>query len=75
MAGINEWISSIVSYLIFTAAVVSLLPSGKYEKYLRLFAGCVLILLVLKPVTGGLGLEERIYALFRSVASENEGGG
>ncbi|NBI72699.1 hypothetical protein D3Z50_16880 [Clostridiaceae bacterium] len=72
MAGINEWISSIVSYLIFTAAVVSLLPSGKYEKYLRLFAGCVLILLVLKPVTGGLGLEERIDALFRSVSFENE---
>ncbi len=72
MAGMKEWLSSIVCYLIFTSAVMSLLPSGKYEKYLRLFAGCVLILLVLKPVTGGLGLEERLDALFRSVSFEYE---
>lgn len=72
MAEMKEWISSIVCYLIFTAAVMSLLPSGKYEKYLRLFAGCVLILLVLKPVAGGLGLEERLDALFLSVSFENE---
>ena len=72
MAGMKEWLSSIVCYLIFTAAIMSLLPSGKYEKYLRLFAGCVLILLVLKPVTGGLGLEERLDALFRSVSFEYE---
>ncbi|MFR6330602.1 MAG: stage III sporulation protein AF [Eisenbergiella sp.] len=26
--------------------ITNLLPAGKYEKYLRLFAGCILILLV-----------------------------
>ena len=35
--------------------VTNLLPDKKYEKYFRLFAGMVLILLVLKPFTGGLG--------------------
>jgi len=72
MNGINEWISSIVCYLLFTAVVMNLLPNGKYEKYLRLFAGCVLILLILKPVTGGLRLEEKIDSVFRSLSLEYE---
>lgn len=72
MNGINEWISSIVCYLLFTAVVMNLLPNGKYEKYLRLFAGCVLLLLILKPVTGGLRLEEKIDSVFRSLSLEYE---
>ena len=72
MEGIYQWVCSIVTYFILVTMAVSLLPSGKYEKYLRLFAGCVLILLVLQPLTGSLGLEERINALFSSFSTQNE---
>lgn len=72
MEGIYSWVLNIVGYLIFVTMITSLLPAGKYEKYLRLFSGCILILLVLKPLTGGLRLEENINAIFRSVSFENE---
>lgn len=60
MEGIYRWVSNIVYYLIFVTIITNLLPAGKYEKYLRLFAGCILILLVLQPLTGGLRLDEKI---------------
>lgn len=74
MDGIYGWVRNIVYYLIFMTIITNLLPAGKYEKYLRLFAGCILILLVLKPLTGSLRMEEKINAVFRSVSFENEAG-
>ena len=74
MEGIYRWVSNIVYYLIFMTIITNLLPAGKYEKYLRLFAGCILILLVIQPLTGSLRLEEKINAIFRSVTFENEAG-
>lgn len=74
MDGIYDWVRNIVYYLIFMTIITNLLPAGKYEKYLRLFAGCILILLVLKPLTGSLRMEEKINAIFRSVSFENEAG-
>lgn len=74
MEGIYGWIRNIVYYLIFVTMITNLLPAGKYEKYLRLFSGCVLILLVIQPVTGSLRLEEQITALFHSFSFENDAG-
>ena len=45
MEGLYEWIRNITYYLIFMTVVTNLLPDKKYEKYFRLFAGMVLILL------------------------------
>lgn len=74
MDAIYDWVRNIVYYLIFMTIITNLLPAGKYEKYLRLFAGCILILLVLKPLTGSLRMEEKINAIFRSISFENEAG-
>lgn len=74
MTAIYEWVRGIVSYLIFITVLLQLLPSSRYEKYLRLFAGCILILLVLEPVTTGLRLQEKLDAVFRAVSFENEAG-
>lgn len=72
--GLYRWIQNIVYYLIFVTMILNLLPSGKYEKYLKLFTGCILILLVIQPVTGGLRLEEQISGLFNSMSFENDVG-
>lgn len=74
MESVYGWVRNIVYYLIFMTIITNLLPAGKYEKYLRLFAGCILILLVMQPMTGGLRLEEKIGAIFRAVSFENEAG-
>lgn len=74
MEVITHWAGNIVSYLVFLTVLTGLLPVHKYEKYIRLFAGCILLLIVLKPLTDGLRLEERLNYLFTSLSFENEAG-
>ena len=70
MEVITHWAGNIVSYLVFLTVLTGLLPAHKYEKYIRLFAGCILLLIVLKPLTDGLRLEERLNYLFTSLSFE-----
>lgn len=74
MAAVYEWVRNITCYMIFITVASNLLADSKYEKYLRFFAGLVLILLVLKPLTGSLRLDERIAYLFESITFRNESG-
>ena len=74
MEVITHWAGNIVSYLVFLTVLTGLLPAHTYEKYIRLFAGCILLLIVLKPLTDGLRLEERLNYLFTSLSFENEAG-
>lgn len=66
MGAVSEWAGSILSFLILITVIRGILPSKKYEPYLRLFSGLMLILLVLQPVTGGLGLEKKIDRAFEA---------
>ena len=68
MGAVSEWAGSILSFLILITVIRGILPSKKYEPYLRLFSGLMLILLVLQPVTGGLGLEKQIDRAFAAFA-------
>ena len=49
MKAVENWVRDIVFYMIFVTMVMNLLPDPKYEKYLRLFAGAVMILLAFGP--------------------------
>lgn len=46
----SEWLKSIVGYLLIVSVTMQMLPNRKYEQYVRLFTGFVMILLVLQPV-------------------------
>ena len=72
MSALYSWVGNIVFYLIFITVVVNLLPNKKYEKYLKLFSGMVFILRVLKPLTGGLRLEDKIAYYFETISLQNE---
>lgn len=74
MEAVYEWVRNITYYMIFITVAGNLLADSKYEKYLRFFAGMVLILLVLKPLTGNLRLDERIAYLFESITFQKESG-
>lgn len=50
MQAIFDWVKGIVFYLIFVTVVSNLVPGKKYEKYIRLFTGMLLIIVVIKPV-------------------------
>lgn len=47
---IKQWIKSIILFVLFLSLVQQLIAGKKYEKYMRLFAGMILILLVAAPV-------------------------
>lgn len=49
MQAIFDWVKGIVFYLIFVTVVSNLIPGKKYEKYIRLFTGMLLILVVARP--------------------------
>lgn len=72
MEAVYGWVKSIIYYMIFMSAANNLLADSKYEKYIRFFAGMVLILLVISPFTGGLRLDEQISAMFQSITFQND---
>ena len=69
MKAVENWVRDIVFYMIFVTMVMNLLPDPKYEKYLLLFAGAVMILLAFGPVTG---METAMAGIFEKITFENE---
>ena len=47
---ILSWIRNIVIYLILISIVLAVIPSEKYKKYVQLFLGLVLAVLVARPL-------------------------
>lgn len=67
MNAVYDWIKTIIFYMILMTVVLNVLPSGKYHKYIKFFSGMVLILLVMRPLTGIANLEDKMayyYDLF-----------
>jgi stage III sporulation protein AF len=49
------WLEDLSFYLILVTAVLYVLPSNSYRKYIRFFTGLVLILLLLNPILNLFG--------------------
>lgn len=73
MDGIYEWVRNLIYYVIFLSIVNHLLADAKYEKYIRFFAGAVLILLALEPFLGARGMSERAAEAFSGLVFESRG--
>ena len=67
-----SWIQAIIFYMIFMNFMTNLLPGKAYARYVRLFMGMVLILLVIRPLTGSLRLDEQLARCFETIADEYE---
>lgn len=72
MEAVYSWVKNIIYYMIFLSVVNNLLADSKYEKYIRFFAGMVLILLIVSPLTGKLRLDEQISSMFRTISLHND---
>ena len=66
MDGIYGWIRNLTGFFLFMSVIDNLLPNKKYGRYVRLFSGMILILLVLQPLTGSLRLEDKIAHYYES---------
>ena len=72
MKAVENWVQDIIFYMFFVTMVMNLLPDPKYEKYLRLFAGTVLILLVFGPIARITGVETAMAGIFEKITFEND---
>lgn len=72
MEGLYRWICSVAGYFLLMSMLDQLLPSKKYVKYMRLFGGMVLILLVFRPLTKGLHVEDTIMRYYETLIFQNE---
>ena len=69
---IFSWIRSLVSYLILITMIENLLPDKKYEKYMRLFAGSVFLMLLLSPILEFADAKEQAAEAFSRLTLQNE---
>ncbi len=72
MAWLYDWVADILCFLVLMSLLEALLPSKKYIRYIRFFAGVVLILVAVQPLSGGLGLAEEIDRYFGEFTFQTE---
>ncbi len=47
---IYEWMKNIAFYLVIVVVVLQMIPGETYKKYIRFFAGLILILMLAGPI-------------------------
>ena len=61
----NDWIKTLVGYLLIVSVVIQMMPNRNYEQYVKLFTGFLLIILILQPVlkigSANAFLEDKIH--------------
>ena len=72
MKEVLNWAGNILFFLVFLTGLENLLPNKKYGRYIRLFTGLVLILLIVQPVARGLNLEERLASSFEAITFQQQ---
>lgn len=55
---IYEWIENIAFYMVIIVAVMQMVPGESYKKYIRFFAGMILILMLIGPILKMIGMSE-----------------
>ena len=74
MTAVYEWFRNLTAFFLFLSVMENLLPGQKYGKYIRLFAGMVLILLAVEPFTSGLNLDEVLARSYEDLVIRGEAG-
>lgn len=74
LEGIYTWVRSLAGYFLFVTVLEQLLPGKKYGKYVRLFSGMVLILLVVQPLTDKTQMEAKIAHDYETLLFQYEAG-
>lgn len=72
MEAIYEWVRQMIGCLLLLSLLIQLLPSAEYEKYIRLFAGMILILLTLSPLMGGRRVQEEWVRSYEAWSEEKD---
>ena len=68
----SEWMKNFVGFLLIISVASHLLPDKKYEPYLRLFTGFLMILLLIQPVLKLGGVESYLEEKMLQFLQEQE---
>lgn len=60
ITGIYQWIKNIAFYIILVTAIMNVIPNNNYKKYINLYTGIIMIILVLAPISRLLGVKTRL---------------
>lgn len=58
MTFIYDWMENIAFYLVILVAVMQMIPKSSYQKYIRFFAGMILILMLCGPILKIFGMTD-----------------
>ena len=53
-----QWMKSLAFFHVLTTALLHILPDKRYEQYIRLFMGFLLVLLICTPIFAVVGKSE-----------------
>ena len=67
-----EWMKNIACYMVLITAFMHVIPNEGYRKYIRMFTGLVLVLLLLTPVFRLFDAGSEILHLYESGAYEKK---
>lgn len=66
LAFVYGWVKSIIIYLILITVVMNLLGKSSYKKYIGIFTGMVLVLLILSPIIKIFKIEDSFNSYIES---------
>ena len=72
IAFIYEWMENIAFYLVILVAIMQMIPQSSYQKYIRFFAGMILILMLAGPILRIFGMNELQSTTYQNVMQEIE---
>ena len=55
---ICQWMENIAFYLVIVVVIVQMVPGNSYKKYIRFFAGLILILMLTGPILNIFGMSD-----------------
>lgn len=72
MEPLYAWIRNLAGYFVFLAVLEQLMGGSRSGRYVRFFAGIILILVVLQPLTGSLRLEDALVREYEALVFQYE---
>lgn len=72
MEHIYKWLGNIAYYMILITVFMQVVPNAAYKRYIRLFTGFLLILLLLDPIFSIFGAGGNLAGLYDGSAYEDK---
>ena len=72
IAYIYDWMENIAFYLVILVAIMQMIPQNSYQKYIRFFAGMILILMLAGPILRIFDMTELQSTAYQNALQEIE---